>query len=139
MSALLLTVKDTRSAYRPLVRLKSICLQLVLQIHESLLQLGKQGGYEAADRLHGEITECLQQSGEAKKWDIMVHFYIDVGGLLARCVSNDIPLNEKCVRNFMVGFTQARPLYAIVDVGKDEGVLSQKVEGMFDSHCFGFV
>lgn len=134
MSASSLTVKDTRSVYPPLVRLKWICLQLMLQIHENLLQLGKQGGQEAADHLHDEVKDYLQHNSDAKTCDIMVHFYIDVGGLLARCVSNDIPLNESCIRNFMLGFTLARPLYAIVDVGQNEGILSQKVEGMLDSH-----
>lgn len=134
MSAFSLTVKDTRLAYAPLVRLKGLCLQLMLQIHENLLQLGKQGGHEAADHLHDEVTSYLLQYSDAKDWEIMVHFYIDIGGLLARCVSNDIPVNERCVRNFMLGFTQARPLCAIVDVGQDEGILSQKMEGRIDSH-----
>lgn len=133
MSAFSLTVKDTGSAYTPLVRLKGICLPLMLQIHENLLQLGKQGGREAADHLHDEVINYLQQHSDARNWEIMVHFYIDVRGLLARCISNDIPLDESCVRNFMLGFTQARPLCAIVDVGQDEGILSQKVEGMFNS------
>ena len=63
----------------------------------------------------------------------MVHLWIDVGGLLARCDSNDIPLSDSSVRNFMLGFTQFQPLFTIVDVGRDQEKLSQKVEGMLSS------
>ena len=57
----------------------------------------------------------------------MVHLYIDIGGLLARCVGVDI--SDGNVRDFMVGFTQAQPLFIIVDVGRDPQKLSQKVKG----------
>ena len=59
----------------------------------------------------------------------MVHLYIDIGGLLARCVGADIPLSDGNVRDFMVGFTQAQPLFIMVDVGRDPQKLSRKVEG----------
>ncbi len=77
-----------------------------------------------------EVSNYLQQFGDAKYWEIMVHFYIDIGGLLARCLSSDIPLSDDLVREFMVGFTQAQPLFAIVDVGHDSEKLSRKVESM---------
>ena len=57
----------------------------------------------------------------------MVHLYIDIGGLLARCVGADI--SDGNVREFMVGFTQAQPLFTIVDVGRDPQKLSKKVKG----------
>ena len=97
-SAFSLMGEDTRSAFTPPVRLKYIYLPLVLQIHEDLLQLGKEGGFEAANRLHEEVSSYLQQFSEAKGWEIMAHLYVDVGGLLARCVSNEIPLSDSCVR-----------------------------------------
>ena len=106
----------------------------MLQIHENLLQLEKEGGHEAGNRLHNEVSNYLQQFSGAKDWGIMVHFFVDVGGLLARCVSNDIPLSDSCVRNFMLGFTQAQPLFNIVDVGRDQQRLLRKVEGMFNPH-----
>ena len=62
----------------------------------------------------------------------MVHLYIDIGGLLARSVSSDIPLSDDNVRNFMIGFTQGQPLFTIVDVGNDPEKLSRKVEGTSD-------
>ena len=63
----------------------------------------------------------------------MVHLYIDIGGLLARCDGNDIPLGDSSIRSFMLGFVQAQPLFTIVDVGRDREQTSQKVEGMFGS------
>ena len=78
-----------------------------------------------------EYSVYLQQFPNAESWEIMVHLYIDIGGLLARCVGADIPLTDGNVRDFMVGFTQAQPLFAMVDVGRDPQKLSQKVEGMF--------
>ena len=101
----------------------------MIQLHEDLVQLGEQGGEKTADQLRDEVSIYFQQFGEAKDWEIMVHLYMDVGGLLARCVSNDIPLSESCVRRFMLGFTQAQPLFSIVDVGHDHKKLLQKVEG----------
>ena len=125
--------EDTRSAYTPLVGLKYIYLPLMLQIHEYLLQLGKEGGFEAGNRLHKEISSYLQQFSEAKGWEIMVHLYLDVGGLLARCASNDIPLSDSCVGGFMLGFAQAQPLFTIMDVGRGQDGSVTKVEGMFDT------
>ncbi len=105
----------------------------MLQIHEDLLQAGKKGGIEAADRLCHEVLSYLQLFSDAQTWEVMVHLYIDIGGLLARCVGNDIPLSESSVRAFMLGFTQAQPLFTIVDVGRDPEKLLQKMEGMFYS------
>lgn len=48
---------------------------------------------------------------------------------MARCVSNDIPLSDGNVRDFMLGFTQAQPLFHIVDVGYDAEKLLRKVDG----------
>ena len=79
------------------------------------------------------MSNYLQQFREAKHWETMVNLYIDVGGLLARCVSNDISLSDHNVRDFMIGFTQARSLFTIVDVGNDTDKLSRKVEGTSDS------
>ena len=62
----------------------------------------------------------------------MVHLYIDIGSLLARCVGADIPLSDGNVRDFMVGFTQAQPLFTMVDVGRDPQKLSRKIEGTPD-------
>ena len=106
------------------------CLQTFLQIHEDLLQAGKRGGADAAERLWTEVSNYLHQYGEVKDWEIMVHICIDVAGLLARCVSNDCPLSDDNVRDFMIGFTQARPLFTIVDVGSDPESLSRKVGGL---------
>ena len=125
--------EDTRSACTPLVRLEYIYLPLMLQIHEDLLQRGKEGGFEAANRLHKEVSSYLQQFSEAKDWEIMVHIYVDVGGLLARCVSNDILLSDHCVRGFMLGFAQAQPLFTITDVGRGQDGSLPKVEGVFDT------
>ena len=125
--------EDTRSAYTALARLKCIYLPLMLQIHEDLLQLGKEGGFEAANRLHKEVSSYLQQFSEAKDWEIMVHLYLDVGALLARCVSNDISLSDSCVRGFMLGFAQAQPLFTIMDVGRGQDGSLPKAEGMLDS------
>ena len=63
----------------------------------------------------------------------MVQLYVDIGGVLARCVNNDILLSDSTARGFMIGFAQAQPLFTIVDVGHEPGTLPQKVEGMFDS------
>ena len=93
-----------------------------------------EGGVEAANRLRDEVSDYLEQFSNAKSWKIMVHLYVDTEGLLARCVSNDIPLSDSSVRDFMLGFTQAHPLFTIVDVGHDLEILSQKVECMFDSN-----
>ena len=103
------------------------------KIHEDLLQSGKKGGAEAADRMRIEVSNNLQQFGDAKDWDIMVHLYIDIEDLLARCVSADIPLSDNEVRSFMLGFTQAQPLFTIMDVGHDLQKMSQKVEGTSNS------
>ena len=132
-SAFSLMGEGIRSAYTLNAKLKYNNLPLMLQIHEDLLQLGKEGGFEAANRLHKEVSSYLQQFSEAKSWEIMVHLYVDVGGLLARCVSNDIPLNDSCVRGFMLGFAQAQPLFTIMDVGRGQDGSLPKVEGMFDS------
>ena len=131
-SASSLMGEDIRSAYTPLVRHKHIYSPLMLQIHEDLLQLGKEGGLEAANRLHKEVSSYLQQFSEAKGWEIMVHLYVDVEGLLARCVSNDIPLSESCVKGFMLGFAHAQPLFTIMDVGRGQDRSLSKVEGMCD-------
>ena len=69
----------------------------------------------------------------------MVHLYVDIGGVLARCVSNDIYLSDSTVRSFMLGFAQAQPLFTIVDVGHEPEILSQKVEGMFDFQYYAIV
>ena len=130
-SAFLLMGKDTRSAYTS-VRFNYIYLPLMLQVHEDLLLLGKEGGFEAANRLHKEVSSYLQQFSEAKGWEIMVHLYVDVGGLLARSISNDIQLSDSCVRGFMLGFAQAQPLCTIMDVGRGQDGSLPKVEGMFD-------
>lgn len=84
-----------------------------------------------------EISNHLQQFGDAKSWRIMVHLYIDIEGLLARCVSADIPLSDGNVRDFMIGFTQAQSLFTIMDVGYDPEKLSRKMEGTSD--CSGIV
>ena len=105
----------------------------MLQVHEDLLQLGRKGGFEAANRLRNEVSDYLQQYSDAKHWEIMVHLYVDIEGVLARCISNDILLSDSTVRGFMLGFTLAQPLFTIVDVGHEPEILSQKVEGMFDS------
>ena len=63
----------------------------------------------------------------------MVHLYVDVEGLL----TNDIRLKDGEVRDFMLGFTQAQPLFMIVDVGHDPEKLSRKVEGTSDCSWFG--
>ena len=104
----------------------------LLQIHEDLLQLGKEGGFETANRLHKEVSSYLQQFSEAKDWEIMVYLYMDVGGLLARCAGNDIPLSDNCVRGFMLGFAQGQPLFTITDVGRGQDGPLSKVEGVFD-------
>ena len=62
----------------------------------------------------------------------MVQLYIDIGGLLARCVSADIPVSNDNVRDFMLGFNQAEPLFTIVDMGRGSEKLSRKVEGTSD-------
>ncbi|CAD6578866.1 MAG: hypothetical protein ASARMPREDX12_008998 [Alectoria sarmentosa] len=105
-------------------------------IHQDLLQLGKRGGAEAADRMRAEVSNYLQQFGDADagEWKIMVHLYIDVEGLLARCAKNDIRLKDGEMRDFMLGFTQAQPLFMIVDVGHDSERSSRKVEETF--HLF---
>lgn len=103
------------------------------QIHERFLRGGKNGGIEVANRLWHEVSDYLQQHGNVETWKIMVHLYIDVDGLLARCVSNNIPLSDRSVRGFMLGFTQSQPLFTIVDVGRDAEKLTQKVEGTLRS------
>ena len=125
--------EDTRSAYTLLVRFEYICLPLMPQVHEDLLRLGKEGGFEAANRLHKEVSSYLQQFSEAKGWEIMIHLYVDVGGLLARSISNNIPLSDSCVRGFMLGFAEAQPLCTIMDLGRGQGGSLPKVEGKFDS------
>lgn len=83
-----------------------------------------------------EVSSYLQQYSDANHWEIMVHLYIDVEGLLARCFSNDILLSYDDVRDFMVGFTQARSLFTIADVGNDPESLSRKVEGTSEPSYF---
>ena len=104
----------------------------MLQIHEDLLQSGKRGGIVAADRLRDEVLDHIQHISDTRGWQIMVQLYIDIGGLLARCVGKEIPMSDSSVRDFMVGFTQAQPLFTIVEVGSDSGQVSRKVEGMTD-------
>ena len=62
----------------------------------------------------------------------MVHLYIDIGGLLARSVTIDVPLSGDSIRDFMAGFTQNQPLFAVMDVGRDSVTL-QKMNGTCDS------
>lgn len=128
-SAFSSTEKVTRSAYPLLVTVWIHLLMSLLQIHEDLLQSGKRGGVEAADRLWTEVSNYVEQFPDAERWEIMVHLYIDVQGLLARCVSADVPLSDRNVRDFMVGFTKARPLFTTTDVGHDTEKFSRKVEG----------
>ena len=101
-----------------------------MQIHEDLLQSGKRGGMVAADRLRNEVLDHIQHISDTSNWQIMVQLYIDIGGLLARCVGNDIPMSDSSVRDFMLGFTQAQQLFTIVEVGYDSGQVKRKVEGM---------
>lgn len=61
----------------------------------------------------------------------MVHLYIDIGGLLARSVTVDVPLSGDNIRDFMVGFTQKEPLFTVMDVGRDSVTL-QKMNGTCD-------
>lgn len=82
--------------------------------------------------MYVEVSNYLQQFDDAGKWQVMMHFFIDVEGLLARCANNDIRLKDGEMRDFMLGFTQAQPLFMIVDVGHDPGRLSRKVEGTSD-------
>ena len=103
-----------------------------MQIHEDLLQSGKRGGIVAAHRLRDEVLEHIQHLSDTSSWQIMVQLYIDIGGILARCVGNDIPMSDSSVRDFMLGFTQPQPLFTIVEVGYDSGQVTRKVEGMTD-------
>ena len=63
----------------------------------------------------------------------MVHLYVDAGGLLAHCVNIDIPLSDDNVRDFMIGFTQAQPLFTVMDVGHDSEALLRRMKGTCDS------
>ena len=97
----------------------------------------------AAHRLRDGVLEHIQNMADTRSWQIMVQFYIDIGSLLARGLSNDTPKSDSSVRDFMLGFTQAQPLFTIVEIGSDSSQVSQKVEGrasyqasmLFDTNC----
>ena len=62
-----------------------------------------------------------------------MHLYIDVGDLLARCVTiGDIPLTDDNVRDFMTGFTQT-PLFTVMDLGHGSETLLRRMKGICDS------
>ena len=106
------------------------------QIHEDLLQNGNRGGLELANRLREEVLSLLQRNADSRDWDIIVSFYIDVGTLFAKCVSADIKISEDCLREFACGFTQAQPLFDLVDVGHGREQAVLKIQGTI-STCTG--
>jgi len=103
--------------------------------HEDLLQAGQLGGVEAADRLFRQIQDHMAGFNNSKYWDVMVHMYMDVEGLLNSCNASNVSLSEHSLRGFMRGLQSlVGPLFNIVEVGQARDNTSRKIEGMF--HLF---
>ena len=85
-----------------------------------LLQNGRRGGAEFADLLRMEVASLLRYNPEATHWNVMIAFYLDVNTMFAKCVSADLPVSTEGLREFVCGFTQAHPLFDLVDVGQDK-------------------
>lgn len=77
-----------------------------------------------------KVSDYMQEFMDSKALDVMVYLYIDMRSLSARCVSSDVPVTGNDLQNFARGFTQAQPLFHIVDVGPEQDKLYKKIEGI---------
>ena len=108
--------------------------------YPDLLQSGRIGGVEAAKRLVTEIQNYLPDTMDVESYDIMVHIYLNVSGVLLRYIdhgafsSDNFFTSEQNVRAFVRGFAQARegPLVDIVDVGEDQEIAYRKIQGRLE-------
>ena len=100
---------------------------------EHLLQQGARGGAEAAYQLLSKIEDHLGSLEGAKHWKILVRLYVNLEGLIRKCLDLGLLQDEKTLRHFCAGFTQSQPLFDIVDAGHGKERADHKIKGNIGS------
>lgn len=95
------------------------------------MKLGREGGIQAAIDLRNAIAaQCNDTTGEIK---VIAKIYIDtirITQLLEECGSAS---SVECVRDFMLGFSQAEASFDFIDVGDQSDQVRLKLMGRLHS------
>lgn len=98
---------------------------------DNLLRQGKAGGRQAAMHITRGINDYMASRGDTDlnvRGQIWLTVYCNKSGLL-----NTLTKYNKCTveefENFILGFNQASPLFAIVDVGNIKEAADAKIKG----------
>ena len=105
------------------------CTKLYAKFPEHLLQQGARGGAEAAYQLLTKSEDYLAPLEGAKNWKILVRIYVNLEGLIKKCLDVGLLQDEMTLRLFCAGFTESQPLFDIVDAGHGKERADHKIKG----------
>lgn len=95
-----------------------------------LLSASRDGGSDAAHRLHQEIrAHILRQYETAGQWSIMVQIYANLEGLGRKLSSVGIIKTPQDLHAFARSFSLNQPLFSFVDVGSGKERADHKIKG----------
>jgi hypothetical protein len=99
-----------------------------LQFQETFIKQGIEGGKKAANALRTAIAE--ECNGFADNMEIVANVYANMEGL-AKAMRRDGSIeNETTLRDFALGFTQAKASFNFIDVGHGKERADAKVRGV---------
>lgn len=96
--------------------------------NDELLKRGDVGGGEAARLLKDYMIEHLLSNNSHKPQVIKAIIYMNAAGLGKALERHDI-CTSSVFRQFVLGFNQATPLFAIIDVGMGKEAADTKLKG----------
>ena len=100
---------------------------------DSLIRQGFEGGQQAALRLESQTQSYLKGFHGLDQLEIIVRIFISLDGLSNVYKSLGIISDVNAMRQFMVGFVQARGLFDVIDVGKGKERADHKMKGTWNS------
>jgi hypothetical protein len=103
-----------------------------VQFKETFIRQGVEGGSKAANTLRAAILE--QCGAHASGIEVISIVYANLAGL-CKAMRNDGSLGtENDLKNFSLGFTQARASFDFIDVGHGKDRADDKIKGRFLTH-----
>lgn len=97
------------------------------QFQDEYIRAGLEGGKKAAYALRSAVAE--QCEGHAHEIEISAKIVANLGGLARAMVRDGVVDNINDLKEFMLGFTQAKASFDFVDVGYGKERADSKIKG----------
>lgn len=107
---------------------------MCVQFNEELIAQGIEGGKKTANMLRNTILESYNDLyGELPDdIEIICKIYANIAGLGKAMVRDGCIQNSEDLRNFALGFTQAKASFDFVDVGHGKERADSKIKGILN-------